>query len=254
MSKVAVLGCGPAGMMAAWVAHQLGHEIHILAPGQKSVLHGAQYLHDDIPGIEVSPTLMEYLKVGTRAGYALKVYGSSTAECSWDTYPEGPQLAWPLRAVYELAWERLSKYIVPTNVSARNIGAIVAAHDLVVSTIPKPVTCLLSGKHEFKSQPVWIEGAMPFLDNGLAQNLEENTIMYNGLSEDNWYRFSKIMGSLSTEYAVSMPRAMKVLKPLSNTCTCHPGLMYIGRYGKWQKNVLVHNAYWEVKYALQRVS
>lgn len=248
--NVCVLGCGPAGVLAAHAVLRRGGDVKILAPGQPSKISGAQYLHDEIPGIDVSPMMVEYTKTGTQEGYARKLYGSADAPCSWQEFAVGPHMAWPLEDAYRLAWAAVASYITPVTITAPHIEQLLVTYDLVVSTIPKPSLCV-KNEHEFAGKPVWITNQPPADDGGVCRTLDDNTIMYNGLGGDPWYRFSKIQGVMSTEYVQDTPGAVRVIKPLHNNCNCHEGLMHVGRYGKWKKSVLAHNAFYEVDFALQ---
>lgn len=246
--RVAVLGCGPAGMMAAWAAKQNGADVTIFAPGKKSVLGGAQYLHDEIPGIEINPMILDYKKFGTVQGYATKVYGSPKASCSWREFTPGKTTAYPLSDAYDAAWAALQDRLVAATVSQAKLYSLIQNFDLTVSSIPKPGLCF-NPKHVFTQKYVYIKNKLP---DGISSKIPNNTIIYNGLPDDKWYRASNIQGIVSTEYPdVVLGEPRKIPKPLENDCDCWPGVMHVGRYGKWKKGVLVHNAYWEVEYAVQ---
>ena len=49
--NVAVLGCGPAGLIAAWAAEQAGADVQIYSKKVQSIIPGSQYLHGPIPGV-----------------------------------------------------------------------------------------------------------------------------------------------------------------------------------------------------------
>src|SRR5215470_19138644 len=97
--KVAVLGCGPAGLMAAYACTVEGLTPHIYSKPNKSIIIGAQYLHLPIPNITLPEPEVEikYVKVGTPEGYARKVYGNEAAPTSWDRFSEGLHKGWGLR-------------------------------------------------------------------------------------------------------------------------------------------------------------
>lgn len=254
--KVAILGFGPAGAMAAYAAYMNGADVKIFAPGQKSIISGAQYLHDEIPGLDVPPMELDYRKFGTQEGYASKVYGDPKAPCSWSEFGAGKTLAYPLAAAYDAAWAAVQARLVCATVTARQLAQMRSNFDLVVCSVPKPSVCSKPGVHRFEQKTVWIHGSEPPL---LEGKIPHNTIVYNGEPDDAWYRTSNIEGNCSTEYPTSVGTVSsahatrKIGKPLTNTCDCFPDVLRVGRYGKWKKGVLVHNAYWEVEYAVQQM-
>lgn len=246
--RVAILGCGPAGMMAAWAAKRNDADVVVFAPGKPSVISGAQYLHDEIPGLDIIPMQLHYKKFGYVRGYAQKVYGSPNAVCSWREFEPGAHNAYPLGAAYDAIWRELQTCIVTATVGRHQLAGLRLNFDLVISSIPRPSLCMKPEEHEFTQKYVWITDKEP---PDLEGRIPKNTIIYNGLPEDDWYRASNIQGVVSTEFAQTRAGARKLPKPLVTTCDCHDGVMFVGRYGKWKKGVLVHNAYWEVEYALQ---
>lgn len=245
--KVAVLGCGPAGMMAAWAAIQHGADVKIFSPGQRSKISGAQYLHDEIPGIDLIPFDIQYKKYGTVEGYASKLYGSAAAPCSWQDYPGGVHVAYPLGLAYDAIWRALDpSCFVTVTVTPRHVEGLLMNNDLVVSTIPRPTMCM-NREHRFSEKRVYIVPKPP-----VDWEIPHNRIIYNGWESDEWYRASNINGTVFTEYATEQPGLTRVTKPLDTNCNCWEGaVQYVGRYGKWKKGVLVHNAFYEVDYALQ---
>ena len=49
--KIAIFGCGPAALISAQACFAMGHNPQIYSIQRKSVMPGAQYLHQPIPGI-----------------------------------------------------------------------------------------------------------------------------------------------------------------------------------------------------------
>src|SRR4051812_39938970 len=88
MAEIAILGCGPAGIISAHAVRQSGHKPVILSSKQKSRIPGSQYLHQAIPDLTaVYPeNTVQYVRMGTAEGYAYKVYGDSNRYTGWDNY------------------------------------------------------------------------------------------------------------------------------------------------------------------------
>lgn len=250
--KVAVLGCGPAGLIAAEaVRHHAKRstKIEIFSNKVKSVMPGAQYLHAPIP--EVSPEqpigALRYVKLGSKHGYAAKVYGDAGAPVSWDLYDEGTVMAWSIHETYDRLWERWEDRIEDVgnlNGCSDTLRYIADRYDLVLSTIPASLWCDRIGHHQFDMQSVWIA-------DGAQSGTGENTIIYNGDPKVPWYRSSNIFGHASTEYSVPVVGGKEGRKPLKTDCTCPPpNVTRTGRFGKWDKRALVHVSYPEARRAL----
>ncbi len=253
MKRVAILGCGPAGLLAAHAA-QLMHmesDTALFAIKQQSVIQGAQFIHEEIPGLDCGiPVPVMFLKCGTKEGYAEKVYGDALAPCSFDLLPEGEHQAWPMHEVYSTLWDLYSDGINDKRIYPHDIRPLEQEFDLVISTIPRMMLCLR--RHSFASQKVYFRQRAALRTTG-------NFIEYNGDPDALHYRSSHLFGHESTEFGEYNNRASILaqltegIKPLSTSCTCHPKTLFVGRFGKWQKGVLVHHAFQEVANALQQL-
>jgi hypothetical protein len=252
---IAVIGCGPAGLLAAHAASQNGRAVTIYARAkEKSVISGAQHLHEAIPDLtSASPDFdLAYIKIGERRGYAEKVYGNPDAPCSWDAFPTGVLGAWSLQAAYDSLWEMYSDRIGVLDVEPEYLPGLLNTYDLTISTASRPSLCK-DRKHDFKSASVRIT------DEPMARELieylpdSEHVIVYNGDSRYPYYRTSVINGIASTEYPTSIGLVASEVgrlgyKPISNNCDCwsrEKRFIGIGRFGAWRKGVLVHHAYAE---------
>lgn len=263
MKRMAVLGCGPAGLLAAYAAHLCHVDCDILSIPDKSVLSGAQYLHMEIPRLTGGPQGEFQIltkKMGTPNGYAKKVYGSADAPCSFDLIDEGYHPAWSLRDAYETMWNMFRADIEPLRVDAHMVRFLRRRYDLVICTIPRMLLC--EHNHHFRSQRVYFE------DGTKVNGLEGDYVVYNGLIRDKWYRCSSINGVEHTEYSEAITEGKWALarwragdKPLTTNCDCHPEasngdlgpMLRVGRYGQWKKGVLTHHAFQEAMHALQQL-
>jgi len=200
--RVAVLGCGPAGLLAVHAAKLAGYHVDCYSKDEKSVMRGAQYLHAPIPHLTnpAKRKTITFVKVGTRKGYAEKVYGKPDAPCSWDLFKEGPKSAWPIVAMYDMLWALYSHKIAHAAFGHRDspLADIVSDYDVVFSTIPARVLCVDPEHHFFNSQHVVFTGGYAAKE-PLASF--ENVVVYNGDLSKRWYRTSRIFGVEQTEYA-----------------------------------------------------
>lgn len=245
--NIAVLGCGPAGLMAAHAATVEGHEVDIISEKNKSRIGGAQYLHEPIEGItEEAPDFwLSYVKLGDGPIYAKKVYGHPLAPVSWDRFRAGEHSAWSMVAAYDRLWSLYGGLISDQHIDSQSVPEIAAEYDKVISAVPLPVICY-NETHEFRSQEIFLEE--------VGQTNLDNTVIYSGRFSEPWYRTSNINGESWTEYTKeSVQYSNEIVelggaviegqKPLESTCDCHPGVARVGRFGRWEKGQLVHNAF-----------
>lgn len=274
---VAILGTGPAGMMAAQACVVTGTPFHLFsAPDgsghvQPSQISGAQFMHVAVPTVseEDEPDFtITYRTRGTEGGYMDKVYRDApdVPFVSYGNVTDGErQPAWNLDRIYERQWQGIAgggSSVNALKVDARTLDEWVTKElfDLVVSTIPRPALCRVHAGmddralHAFTSQEV---GIVDDEDMGVAMN----EIVYNGDPDVSWYRSSNIAGHRSTEWSVSMvppyfkSRARVLKKPVMTTCDCWSDapVVFAGRYGKWRKGVLVQDGFIETFQAMERM-
>jgi hypothetical protein len=260
MSRVLVLGCGPAGLAAAAAANDSGHQAIIVSKTDKpSELYGCQYLHAPIPGYEDVPSVrVSYRLNGTPEQYRRKVYGNL-----WrgKVSPEdfiGEHQAWDIRETYRRLWADLIDG-GKAWLSIREVRSPIRTLLLdikpyfVVSSIPAHFLCFQD--HSFNTHSIWANGSTTVGD------LADNSIVCDGTPEAPWYRISNVFGYRTAEW-VWRPQervaegfeeripAVHVEKPLSTNCDCRPGITRVGRYGTWTKSYLVHQVYPDVMKAL----
>ena len=266
MSSVAILGCGPAGLLAAHAATICGHSVTIFSKKQKSPMEGAQYMHVEIPDIDLhEPEIIKYVLIGTVDQYREKVYGSGDPDIVVSPAQYlGDHKCWDLRHTYDLLWERWRPRITNMAISQSALEHITNMNDFVISTIPAPALCQHDA-HNFDYQPVWIDnlwsGPLP----AEAPELWESghVVICNGYEPDEadfgrtgWYRTANIYGHMNTEWshAAYVPEGRangggqlwRVRKPLESDCDCWPMIVRAGRYGLWRKGVLTHHVFEQV--------
>ncbi len=267
MTKVAIFGCGPSGLFAAWAAVQNGAtHVSIISKKRRSELFGAQYLHMPIPWIDAEHREIEYKLLGSVDGYRKRVYGSGyEGETSVEQFI-GCQDAWDIRSTYNILYTSLEDKIngVRGSLDGASMQKMVkskamAEYDLIFSTIPLPSICLKPEVHKFRSQRIWAIGDAPERGQSCPIQGDPEKILCNGLEKSGvdgdspeWYRLSNVFGHTTAEWPAwyypnfKVPAA-EVRKPISTNCDCHPELRMLGRYGKWEKGILSHQSYTEVE-------
>jgi hypothetical protein len=200
--KVAVFGCGPAGLMAAHAAKVSGAEVRIFSRRRKSELYGCQYLHSPIPGMtDVAPVEVHYLLHGDTEQYRRKVYGEAwQGQISPEDYG-GNHMAWDIRRTYDNLWSEYGGHVYNTMLDPGFMGNFMEndarVFDLIISSIPRNALC--EGGHTFKQQRVWALGDAPERGVFVPEHVPGNTVVCNSLPMPTWYRASKVMDALVTE-------------------------------------------------------
>lgn len=243
MSEVAIIGCGPAGLMAALAVERNGHRPHIFSIKHKSVVHDDMFLQKPLPGHHTPVSRINYLGLGTREGYAAKLYDDPQAPVSWDTVKWGVQDAWWLAPIYDLLWDRFKSRIRPGAVDGTVATVLTGDFPLVISTIPAIQLCQRMNEHLFVSKPVWLARSR-------SDHLGLGELVYNGDPESKWYRYSFLNGWNCWEFA-DLPLSADApgteifpgAKLISNTCDCHPRVHRVGRWAQYQRGILNHHAF-----------
>jgi len=258
--KMLILGCGPAGLLAAHAASFMPDvEIKVVSKKRPSELFGCQYLHGPIPGLILPTTTVHYLLNGTEEGYATKVYGSRLMAGQVSPAAlHGTHPAWDLREAYRQLYDWYESSIEDCELYPDTIPDLLThlQPDLTISSIPLPVLCQRE-EHAFRSQDCWALGDAPERGQSVPVPCPADTIVCNGDPDTGWYRVSNVFGYKTAEWPGLRPRppftgVVPFSKPLATTCDCwqpdlvpqaNPSILRVGRYGTWTKGVLSHEAF-----------
>jgi len=243
---IAILGCGPAGLLAAHAAQQRDIPYIVYSIREPSKIHGAQFLHEDIPGLtpEEPDGMVTFEFRGTKEGYAKKVYGDSSIDVSWDRY-SGEVPAWDLRTLYDAMWRTHYDNIFDVEIRGEFIQKLLRDEDLILSTINPLGYCQHQDdlSHTFSVQPIQVYQTS-FIE------IDDNTVVYSGDPADTWMRCSRLFDDLSAECpggSVMLPgeRIARVNKPLFTDCDCYmeENFHRLGRYGEFKRGLLVNDAF-----------
>jgi len=268
---VAVLGCGPAGLMAVHACKMAGLEVVSLSQYGKSKLGGAQFLHKEIPGITEAPEgKVTYRVVGNAVTYQRKTYGVSGPQPSFVSFSnvnDGDVIdAWSLPRAYDKLWDGYHQFINDARVDGQWVVDHADEFSLVISTIPRTALCLNRrvmpvpdgsepvSAHTFHYKSIRILNDRCFVPEGVMRHFGENVVHYNGLNSNSWYRSSDLWGVKSTEFGANVEGMwlpygddlVEARKPLSTSCDCHKDLnvLFVGRYGAWDKSRLAHDGFY----------
>jgi hypothetical protein len=255
VKPIAVLGTGPAGLLAAHGVGLTGKPVAVFGLGQKSVISGAQFLHTAIPELtqpDEPDTEVNFLYSGTPQGYKEKVYGTDPNHqpsfVSFDNLKTS-QPAWNLCAIYDYLWESFGERSNQVHINHEWLEENKDSFEAIISTIPALHLCRSMGQHVFVSQEVFIG------DFCMKEKLPDNTVYYEGTREISWTRCSRLFGIGGTEWSPAFtPRppyqVVSVRKPIRMNCDCYPEVIKVGRYGAWKKGELTHDAFFKSLRAL----
>jgi hypothetical protein len=252
MSEVAVIGCGPAGLLAAHAVALEGHTPVVFSKEAiKSPNARATFLQAPIPDLtsQEPDSTVRIGTIGSAEGYAQKVYGDPSRRTSWSRYSqERERGAWALAPVYDDLWDLYQGSVREVEVTYGIASAIKEDHRLVINTAPLPSLC--EGSCYFPRRDIWVLDWVPQMTERRLQGYE-NFMVYNGHWQYGWSRASRLFGVDATEFPHEVPGASKGIKVLPGRCDCHPGIVRTGRWGTWQPGVLVHNAFYTAQEAVR---
>lgn len=253
VKPTAILGSGPAGLLAAHAHALAGREFDIFSLGEPSSLIGPQYLYLHIPEVtnKAPEGYVRQICRGDMTGYRRKLYGN--VDPQWVERPLAHGYnAWNLRSVYERLWSLYEKRVSQLEVTAPVVGSLVASHEYgrIISTIPATAIC--AAFHRFTAWSILVADVN-------VEPIEENTIVFNGERNPAWVRESNIFGRQTTEWPTTildpanrrtrppLPDVYEFEKPLRTDCDCWPTVVRMGRFGKWRNETWAHDAYNETK-------
>lgn len=264
MKSVAILGCGPAGLLVAHAAVMSGWDFRIYSRKQPSKLYGAQYLHAAIPGLDTgTPKLVRYELRGTPEAYRRKVYGDDwDGTVSPEDYMEAHN-AWDIRTAYQQLWEQYGDEIVHFEVDqlVSSMSGLVwfPAYDLVISTVPRKLWA--APGDVFESVYIWALGDTEMVRVEPAYRPEPFSVVCESDWRVPWYRVSNIFGYCTVEWPYNeygqaalrkmglkelgppVEGASLVEKPLRHNSTAASDFIHLGRFAQWEKGVLSTDAF-----------
>jgi hypothetical protein len=249
--RVAIIGSGPAGLLAAHAVERSGHEPIIYGQRSQNV-DESQFLFECPPGLERQTFELTIDILGRPEDYAKKVYGDSAAPVSLQKLKTGVYQVTPLLEVYEFLWNVYGRTATQVRVDQLNLPDIARSVELTLNTMTAQDLCD-DPSHSF-------EFVRTYMLKGEASG--ENIMYYNGANDPMhpWFRYSRIRGIGVFEYACPPTTWREApgetiingVKPTGNNCDCmitgDPRLrgskvQRIGRFGKWERGVMNHHAF-----------
>ena len=256
--KLAVLGAGPSGMMAAHAAAQCGYYVKVFdrEPSQVRRNSGVFYIHDDcdllLDSIKIRQTVLGCSLMTPdeiSLAYSNKVYGKpSVGRVSvMNVITEDETTGYNAAQAVDRLWDLYGGQVEKQEIEGMNSVDYLTVYegfDKVISTIPAYV--LYPGIYDSSSAQIKV---------GKAPE-DEAFIFYNLNSFSPWYRCSAMFGLFIMEYGINGPdeptdkpsdyQWKTVTKVIGNgVISDREDLFLVGRYGAWNKTTLTHDVYYE---------
>lgn len=264
--NVAILGCGPTGLIAAHACALRDVGYTIFSKRRKSFLFGSQYLHEPIPGIVEEPegVWVKYINVGSPEEYRRKTHGKFWDGIAAPEDFETEHRAWNIREAYDRLWQKYGRYVENYEFKSAHETECeleLRNYDLVISTVPRTIWKIPGEEYVYSTG--WAIGDAPEHGLFVPYDVEDNRIICDGSDLALYNRLSKVFGYTTVEWPAmaseedinaSLPPELevsKLLKPLRyqpNPHTPNPtdDWLHVGRYGAWQKGVVVTDAWHSV--------
>lgn len=239
MSKVAILGGGYVGRIAAWACLNAGATPFIFDREQEAKAPtGFVYLHDrmDLP---LRAESLEVSYLGTAEEYAMKLYGDPKHSNSFrnrlgsEEIIYSPKQALDLINGYTHSQVRLGE-LKPSN---ETVEQLLEGYDKVIWTLPRTL----------------LEPDLKYVVASVVTYPEEvrlpNHCVYSSDADIPWSRAGSMFGYAFYEFPRAVPGHRQVIKVIPEKLpeTSHQGrTLYTGRYGSWTK-MLGHEVYDHVR-------
>lgn len=274
-TKIAVIGAGPAGLLAAWGIREAGGKpvIYDRDPAyQPGRIFSLQYLHEPCGLLNLRSMRLRYEVDGAYPSretdaeerlilqrmYNVKLGRNPIEENSTRFLTEGPQEVWSLKDAYERLHKTFEKDLKTADLSIADIFKMTEEYAGVINTapldklmpgVPWPVRTYFI-RHDFT--PV--------------EKHPEDTCVYNLDPNTPWYRATRLDGGTATEYwriphgavapdKVSQFRVLrKVVSPTHGWFPTPSNFLMTGRWGSWDPKKLTHDAYKDAKYFTERLA
>ena len=241
--KVAILGCGMSGLMAAWACHRRNVRFEIFA--DRSLFpksYGFAFLHSncDMPlkvcqlKQMIVPPEVEITEASKF--YSLLVYGTEKLENSLTAAALHPDLTiWNIDEAAAFLFSQFAKQIQIKKLE--NLDGVIKfseSYDLIFSTIPLDVLDK-QGNYSYVQSFLTVQ----------PSNDVRNIVFYNGgiSLADGVYRWGTLFGTYFEEGKKKTDISVKKVITAENLPSVPENVILCGRYGSWNKRVLLHDVY-----------
>ncbi len=247
---IIILGSGISGLMAALACADTGNDFVILTDSDiKPKAKGFQYLHDscglNLKKYDLKEQIIPYYEdeAFRKMIYSSKVYGNLYTPNSMDKviYQTSNSLIYSMDEAVDILWERFYYKININYVNGlKGIEIISRTCDKVISTIP-----MYHLIEDVQYSEAWL------LTTKVPDN-QINYVVYDLNVSSPIYRFGTMFGNLFFESHAHMdiigmqPIALKKVITYEKLPEIK-NVIFAGRYGRWDKSILSHDVYYNIK-------
>lgn len=243
--RVAVLGAGPSGYMAAWGALQCGSYVEMFSDAYiQRQNYGVFFLHNkcDLP---LDATVIMQKIVGNKgmtpdeaaSSYGRFVYGNENE--GWGiklalNEPEivgyDPNIAMALLSEIMLY---IPKHIYTVN-CLNDVTSLLSKFDKIICTIP--------------ASSVFPDKKYPEIDVWITWDYEKykTNFFYTNVNPIlGWHRLASVFGRFSGEYMHPVPSSRMIKKVAGGMEVnyVHKDILFTGRYGAWDRKIRTEHVY-----------
>lgn len=247
--KVAILGAGMAGLLAAKALAENSVEYTLF---DKNLHEGASnnpglhYLHDSC-GLPLEPKIVFNYVIGCKEGeLPHEQYSRKLGTPLNNSLVDLPaySVVYDFQEAYNILLHRYGKKVQHLEIVPSMVESLLERYDKIISTIPLPALfpeakCEYVEVQAVKGRPF----SIPTLpgDNQVVYNIDENV---------NWYRYSRVFGVEWTEVKQGGDFTIKKVVD-TNFRSPDDRIILLGRWGSWNRKFLAHHSYYET---LRRLS
>lgn len=239
--RVAIVGGGLVGRLAAWATMQCGHSPTLFDRMYEKVAkapRGFVYLHEDCD-LPLRAQQVTVIKQGNQLDYAKKVYGDPCHDVSFGKYDGVLECYEPAELLSILNGLQHGMVQERNFADIDDVLSLKEDYERLVFTLP--ISSFVKGNWPFVKGSV---GAWP-LNQG--ENLQ-NFCVYNSNLEIPWYRSGALFGWAFREFPTVISGHQPIIKVMAggDELPKIKNVLFTGRFGAWRKNQLSHNSYREV--------
>lgn len=247
---IIILGCGISGLLAALACEDAKKDFVILTDSNlKPKAKGFQYLHYncglDLKRYNLKEQIIPYYdnKDFRKLIYSSKVYGNLDTPNSMDKIlkQSANKVIYNMDEAIDLLWQKFqSKISVEYINGLQGIEMLAKRNDKVISTIP--INHLVEGAQYVEG---WLLIASTNQDTG-------NYVVYDLGIGNPVYRYGVLFNNLFFESRENLPITGMELIAIKKVVTLDKlpeieNVIFAGRYGRWDKSILSHDVYYNVK-------
>jgi hypothetical protein len=250
--RIAIVGSGPSGMLAAHGASNCGHYVDIFDrdPDQSRRNSGVFFLHEDCD-LALEPLTIRQVVLGNYGmtsdqmaqAYGQKVYGQlGIQKLSIMTAMRKPVITgFSSGPAIQRLWDLYGNQVQVQSFSKLiELDDLLKEYDKIISTIP---AYIWFPSFTFNNREVFIRHS--------EAPKHENFVFYTVNHHTPWYRCSAIDGTFTMEYDYGVETEeksgyglRKVTKVIGKAELPEiPNVLFTGRFGCWDKSFLSHRVY-----------